>query len=103
MQENNNFQLLIAIVPEQLKDKLVDRLIGQETLSGFSLSKIQGYSTEHHQYNIQEQVEGYRDFYRFELLHDSTHYQDLLAHIRTISPHNNIRFWCVPVIEHGLL
>ncbi|GAA6185818.1 MULTISPECIES: DUF3240 family protein [Alteromonadaceae] len=103
MQKQNNIQLLIAIVPQQLKDNLVDTLIGLEALSGFSLSKIQGYSRENHQYNIQEQVEGYRDFYRFELLHNPAHYQELLAHIKQVCANSHIRFWCVPVIDGGTL
>lgn len=103
MQETNNFQLMIAIVPQELKDNLVDTLIGLEALSGFSLSKIQGYSREHHQYNIQEQVEGYRDFYRFELLHEQQHYQQLLADIKQSCPNSNIRFWCVAVINTGVI
>ncbi|WP_339773633.1 DUF3240 family protein [uncultured Paraglaciecola sp.] len=103
MQETNSFQLLIVIVPQELKDNIVDTLIGLEAISGFSLSKIQGYSREHHHYNIQEQVEGFRDFYRFELLHEQQHYQTLLDHIKESSPNGNIRFWCLPVINAGLV
>jgi hypothetical protein len=103
MQDPNSYQLLIVIVPLELKDNLVDTLIGLEALSGFSLSKIQGYSREHHQYNIKEQVEGYRDFYRFELLHEQQHYQTLLEHLKESSPNSNIRFWCVSVINAGVL
>ena len=103
MDKNNRYQLLILLAPQELKDNLVDTLISHEALSGFSLSKIQGYSRAHHQYNIQEQVEGYRDLFRFEVLHEQLHYQELLTKIKQTCPNNNIRYWCVPVIEKGVL
>lgn len=101
MQEPNTFQLLVVIVPEEIKDNLVDALIGTEVMTGFSLSKIQGYSRENHHYNIQEQVEGYRDFYRFELLHQQADYAELISHIKEVSPNGNLRYWCVPVFDAG--
>ncbi|WJG08163.1 DUF3240 family protein [Aliiglaciecola sp. LCG003] len=101
MQKTNHSQLLIIIVPQEFKDNLVDSLIEADSLSGFSLSKIQGYSRQHHHYNIQEQVEGYRDFYRFELLHEQPQYEQLLTHIRLACPNGKLRFWCVPVIATG--
>lgn len=103
MQPSHNYQLLIAIVPQELKDNLVDAFIGLDAISGFSLNKIQGYSREHLQYDIREQVEGHKDFYRFELLHEQQHYQTLLTHIQQASANKSIRFWCLPVLDTGVL
>lgn len=103
MQKSNKLQLLIAIVPLELKDNLVDVFITLECLSGFSLSKIQGYSREHHHYNLLEQVEGYRDFYRFELQHEEQDRQQLLDQIAANCPAGKIRYWCLPILEIGIV
>lgn len=101
MTQAQNNLILTAIVPELLKDTIVDALMAKTFLSGFSLSKIQGFSQTHNHYSVSEQVEGYRDFYRFEIIHhesDSTLLKDLLS---TSGASNNIRYWIMPLMESG--
>lgn len=95
--------MLIAIVPHALKDDVVDTLITVPFTSGFSLSKIQGFSKEHSQYNISEQVAGYQDLYRFEVAHLPTDTEALLNHLKEVTQQPLIRFWVVPVIHTGVL
>ena len=98
-----NDLVLVAIVPEDLKDKVVDTLMGESFISGFSLSKIQGFSKEHSHYNIKEQVEGYRDFFRFEILHQAFTSDKLRQLLSKTNNNKRIRYWILPLIETGVL
>ncbi|AEP31301.1 DUF3240 family protein [Brumicola nitratireducens] len=98
-----NDLMLVAIVPEDLKDKVVDTLMGETFISGFSLAKIQGFSKEHSHYNIREQVEGYRDFFRFEVLHQASTSEQLCELLGKTNNDKRIRYWILPLIEAGVL
>jgi hypothetical protein len=95
--------MLIAIVPETLKDRVVDTLMSASVLSGFSLSNIQGFSKAHAQYNLTEQVEGYRKFYRFEILHQASDSKLLCDLLGATNNAKSIRYWIMPLIESGIL
>lgn len=101
--QTHNTVILIAIVPETLKDKIVDALMAERSLTGFSLGKIQGFSQAHNHYSVTEQVEGYRDFYRFEILHQAADSFLLLDLLSTSSIGANIRYWISPLIESGMV
>lgn len=103
MTQAQNDLILIAIVPEALKDNVVDSLMADSFLSGFSLSKIQGFSQAHSHYNVSEQVEGYRDFYRFEVLHKAAQSSALLNLLKKVSSQKSVRYWILPLIEAGVL
>ncbi|MBB1440313.1 DUF3240 family protein, partial [Shewanella sp. SG41-4] len=71
-------QLLVLIAQNDVKDDIVDTLIELDFLSGFSLGDICGFSREHSHFNIKEQVEGYREFYKFEIMHPQAQQAALL-------------------------
>jgi len=101
--QTQNERVLIAIVPNALKDNLVDALMTHKDLSGFSLSKIQGFSRAHAHFNLQEQVEGYRDVYRFEVVHQADETKMLCDLLSSISPQQNTRYWILPLLGSGVL
>ncbi|MBT1449315.1 DUF3240 family protein [Glaciecola sp. XM2] len=103
MPKSETDTLLIMIAPTSLKEDLVDQLMEMPYTSGFSLSKIQGFSSEHSHYNINEQVAGHQDFYRFEIAHISADSQAVLAHLREACPENTIRYWMVPIQSSGFV
>ena len=72
-------QLLILVAPVDIKDDIVDVLIELEGITGFNLEKMAGYSKEHSQFNVREQVEGYRELYRFEVMHSKQQQPHLLS------------------------
>ncbi len=94
-------QLLIVVVPVDIKDDVVDTLIGLEEISGFNLETIAGYSREHSQFNIREQVEGYRQLFRFEIMHRSDQQDRLIASLRPVCAGPNLRYWIIPIVEQG--
>ena len=96
-------QILVLISPLETKDDLVDVLMSLDLISGFSLVLIDGYSQEHSHYNINEQVEGHRKFYRFEILHDEKDEDNILESLRVVGSNQHIRYWIVPVKSNGKL
>lgn len=96
-------QLLVMMVPGDLRDDVIDSLISGEGISGFNMTTIAGYSREHSQYDLREQVEGYRQLFKFEVMHEPGHQVELLARLRPVCASANIRYWIVPVLEQGHL
>lgn len=96
-------QLLVLITPHHIKDDVVDTLMAQDYLSGFSLINICGFSREHSQYNLKEQVEGYREFYKFEVMHQQADQAALLAAVASACRHDPCRYWIVPLATSGVL
>jgi hypothetical protein len=86
------------MVPTEMKDNMVDVLMGESSISGFSLSKIQGFSSQNSHFNIKEQVEGYKDIYRFEVLHDSEQTESLLERVKERFIAGKVRYWVTPVL-----
>ncbi|MDF1643057.1 MAG: DUF3240 family protein [Pseudomonadales bacterium] len=92
---------LILIAPNEIKDDIVDQLMGLSQLSGFSLSEINGYSREHSQFDIREQVEGYRKFHRFEIFLDSDETATVLTALKPVCASAAVRYWILPVLTAG--
>lgn len=96
-------QLLVMMVPGEIKDDVVDTLIACDGISGFNMETIAGYSKEHSRYNLREQVEGYREFFKFEVMHRPDQEQLLLSSLRPVCESAHIRYWILPVLKQGHL
>ncbi len=92
---------LIVVVPKQLKDAIVDALIGLECISGFNMDTIAGFSRKHSHLNVHEQVQGYRHLIRFEVICDHAHLEELLAVLQPVCEPARARYWITPVIAQG--
>lgn len=96
-------QLLVMMVPAEIRDDVIDCLTACELISGFNMTTMAGYSKEHSQYDLREQVEGYRKFFQFEVMHGRQQQAELLATLRPVCAAAKIRYWIVPVLEQGHL
>jgi len=94
-------QVLVAIVPAEIKDDVVDILIALESISGFNLTRIAGYSREHSHFSLREQVEGHREMYRFEVLHERAQEEALIQALGQVSAVVRARYWIVPIRGQG--
>jgi len=97
----DDHQLLIMMVPGEIRDDVIDSLSGCEEISGFNMTTMAGFSREHSQYDLREQVEGYRQLFKFEVMHARTQQAALLAALRPVCSSASIRYWIVPVREQG--
>ena len=96
-------RLLVLMVPRERRDDFVDVLMGREALSGFTLLPALGFSREHSHFSIPEQVAGYRNFDRFEVLVEAPDLPALLACLAAACGRERIRYWVFPVIDEGHL
>jgi len=94
-------QILVAIVPAEIKDDVVDTLIALEPISGFNLTKIAGYSREHSHFSLREQVEGHREMYRFEVMHERAQEEALIRALGRVCAVARARYWIVPIRGTG--
>ncbi|MBE9538818.1 MAG: DUF3240 family protein [Proteobacteria bacterium] len=94
-------QILTLVVPVDVKDDVVDTLIEMEGITGFNLEKIAGFSKEHSRFNLREQVGGYRELYRFEVIHSKKQQPLLLSALRPVCDAPRIRYWITPILEQG--
>lgn len=99
----NEQLLLTLIVPVELKDEIVDTLISHEQVSGFSLGKIEGYSRNHSHFNISEQVEGHRAYYRFEIVIEQSQLDNVKSMLKKACTNSNIHYWLMPLLDSGSL
>lgn len=97
----HDLQLLVAIVPAEIKDDVVDTLIALEPISGFNLTRIAGYSREHSHFSLREQVEGHREMYRFEVMHEPALEATLLEALDEVCAVARARYWILPLRAQG--
>ena len=96
-------QLLVLMVPGDIRDDVVDTLMACDGISGFNMLPMAGYSKEHSQYDLREQVEGHRKLFQFEVMHDPEQEASLLAALRVVCATANIRYWILPLLSQGHL
>ena len=96
-------QLLTIIIPVSMKATLVDVLMAYESISGFTMTKVAGFSRQHSQYSIQEQVVGYKDFYRIEVVLSAAEVQPLLGHLCQFKDRYPLRYWLLPLSDTGVI
>lgn len=96
-------QVLNLVFNQTSKDDVVDLLMGMNDITGFTLSNISGFSQEHSQYDIEEQVAGYRQLCKAEIMHNIPQLPELLATLKELKTNNGIRYWVTPIFESGKL
>jgi len=97
----DEYQMLVMMVPAELRDEVVDTLITLDGISGFNMTTMAGFSREHSQYDLREQVEGYRQLFKFEVLHLGRQRDVLLDSLRPVCASAAVRYWLLPVAGQG--
>jgi hypothetical protein len=96
-------QILTAIFSDEMRDDVIDALTAMERLSGFTMSRIDGFSREHSRYDVSEQVAGHRRMCRVEVLHSEALQQALLATLEAAGKASHLRYWITPLTASGTL
>lgn len=103
----SKLEIFHAIFPENLRDRIVDSLLADEELNGFSLVAIDGHSRNNSAFDRREQVVGYRRMVRLEVLVTANEKRRVLELLQNCCIGQNksldIRFYLTPVTESGHL
>lgn len=91
------------IVPKKHKDDVIDQLMQSDIASGFNIFPIMGYSQKHSAFSLEEQVRGYKDMLKFEVVIDQCEVELLKEELRFLFTTIKIRYWTTPVIKTGHL
>jgi hypothetical protein len=96
-------RLLVLLAPMERRDDLVDALMELDSISGFTLTPALGYSREHSHFSLREQVAGYREIDRFEVLLDDELLPTVLAVLESACGNEHLRYWVSEVPDSGHL
>jgi hypothetical protein len=100
---NPDTWLLTFIAPARRRDDVVDTLLAVEAISGFTFSDCGGFSRAHSHFNLREQVQGYGEYERFEVLCSERAGREVLARLQEIAGADGFRYWLTPISEQGTL
>lgn len=95
--------LLTLNIPPSLEEAMVDCLLQLESDLGFSSFPV---NVHHHQnlgLSIAEQVTGRQKRVRFQINVRSKDLPALLGTLREAFSGSGIRYWVLPIVEHGLM
>ena len=93
--------MLVLVAPGEIRDDLVDALMSCDLVSGFNMGQIAGFSREHSRFNLREQVVGYRDLFRFEIVHRSDDREALMSALAPVCERSHCRYWLLPLLHEG--
>ncbi|MDX1525814.1 MULTISPECIES: DUF3240 family protein [Idiomarina] len=103
----SEYELLHVIFPAKLRAHVVDVLLADEQLSGFSLAEIDGHSRQNSQLDRLEQVVGYRRMLRLEVMVTEPEKQRVLTLLKQLKPASaeslGVRFYTLPISSSGHL
>lgn len=98
-----NQVLLILLIPPELEETVVDRLLARDDLSGFTSQPAYGHSRDHGGYSLLEQVAGRQRRVMYHIQTDEPTARDLLQGLAEDLPGCALHYWLLPVIEAGCL
>lgn len=99
----NPEEILVIMVPRPRRDDVVDVLMACEQLDGFTMTAAGGFSRAHAELDLREQVQGYRDVVRFEVLCSPEVRAQILERVAGLAGRDRFFYWVMPVLDRGPL
>jgi Protein of unknown function (DUF3240). len=99
MSEGQGKTLLVLNISPQVEDAMVDYLLAQSAVSGFTSYPVRGHG-EHSHLSIAEQVSGRRKRIQFEIIMAALEVDSLLGGL-TENVGKGIAYWQLPVSNFG--
>ncbi|HBG31165.1 DUF3240 family protein [Candidatus Macondimonas diazotrophica] len=95
--------LLTLVVGPALSDAVIDWLLVQDDLRGFSSHHGAGHGQDPNSLSATEQVAGRQARVFFNLMLPAARFPDVLARLRAAFSGADLHYWAVPVIHSGHL
>jgi len=93
--------LLVLSVPVALEDSIVDWLLAQTSMIGFSSVLIRGHGSRVGHLSIAEQVAGHQRRIRFEVVAPLEAARNSVATLKRDFAGSDLFYWIVPVADAG--
>jgi hypothetical protein len=100
----NSQEFLVTLnVPISLEEAIVDCLLTFESAHGFSSFPVYAHDHRNEGLSLAEQVFGRQKRIRFQMYVEETVLAALLVRLRAEFSGSGIRYWVMPVLDHGLI
>jgi hypothetical protein len=100
----NSKEFLVTLnAPTGLEEALVDCLLTFESEHGFSSFPVYAHDHRNEGLSLAEQVSGRQKRLRFQMYVEENVLPALLARLRVEFSDAGIRYWVMPVVDHGLI
>lgn len=95
--------LLMLVVVPSLEEAMVDVLLTQTNVSGFTSSQVYAHGTQASKLSLLEQVTGRQQKIQFLVYGTETALTDLIAQLNSTFHQADIRYVLLPVLASGLI
>ena len=95
--------LLSLVISPQVEDAVVDWLLEQEEIGGFTSLQVSGHGTSTHAMNLAEQVAGRRRQVMFQTYLPDADAVTLVKGLEEAFAGSGMHYWLTPVITSGHL
>lgn len=95
--------ILILLTSPQLEEDIVDWLLEQDEITGFTSNPVYGQSREQKKLSIVEQVIGRHRSVMFHIQLDMKFLDQILLKMQQEFAGTNLEYWVLPVIKTGRL
>ncbi|GAB6140325.1 hypothetical protein JCM14076_10540 [Methylosoma difficile] len=99
----NDQYLLTLNIPQSLEESMVDCLLQLESELGFSSFPVNVHHHQNRGLSIAEQVTGRQKRVRFQINVSAKDLPELVASIKADFAGSGIRYWVLPIVEHGMM
>lgn len=93
--------LLTLVAPPSLEEALIDWLLMQENISGFSSAEINGHGARSHQLSIFEQVTGRQKRIEFQIHTEISIANSMIDALKVKFVNSGLHYILTPVLSAG--
>lgn len=98
-----NEGVLVMITSPNIEELVIDLLLEQQDISGFTSHLVNAHGTGTHQLSMLEQVSGRQQKVQFMVYGTQSALQTFTDLIKTTLEHSGARFILLPVIDSGVI
>jgi len=92
--------LLTIIAPPSMEEELIDWLLTQPNITGFTSQTANGHGSGH-EMNIAEQVSGRRRQITFMIVLQKLMAESIIVDLKHCFSGSRLHYWLSPLTEHG--
>ena len=95
--------LIMLTLSPALEDSLIDWLLANDDISGFSSVPVRGHGAQHFRLSHTEQVTGRQRRVQFQIQLPWESVEEFIASARSQFTGTDVHFWVLPVLADGVI